>query len=87
IYPPVPLTLHRGLTSSGATAPLGFYISFRCTNKTVEEDIFVRKTYVELQGQVPVLPNSSRLTDRGERLLPNTSSLSKREQQSQRDEI
>nr|NGX43395.1 hypothetical protein [Chlamydiota bacterium] len=33
------------------------YISFRCTNKTVEEDIFVRKTYVELQGLVTVLPN------------------------------
>ncbi|NGX42397.1 MAG: hypothetical protein K940chlam7_00677, partial [Chlamydiae bacterium] len=48
----------RGLAPFGATAPLKFYISFRCTNKTVEEDIFVRKTYVELQGQVPALPNS-----------------------------
>ncbi|NGX41959.1 MAG: hypothetical protein K940chlam7_00233 [Chlamydiae bacterium] len=43
IYPPVPLTLHRGLAPFGATAPLKFYISFRCTNKTAEEDIFVEK--------------------------------------------
>ncbi|NGX43685.1 MAG: hypothetical protein K940chlam7_01985 [Chlamydiae bacterium] len=56
----VAVTICVRLISCAAIAPLKFYISFRCTNKTVEEDIFVRKTYVELQGQVPVLPNCNR---------------------------
>ncbi|NGX43263.1 MAG: hypothetical protein K940chlam7_01557, partial [Chlamydiae bacterium] len=62
--PPVPLTLHRGLAPFGATAPLKFYISFRCTNKTVEEDIFVEKNLCKTARTSPRTPKfiDNRLT-------------------------
>ncbi|NGX42542.1 MAG: hypothetical protein K940chlam7_00822, partial [Chlamydiae bacterium] len=75
--PPVPLTLHRGLAPFGATAPLKFYISFRCTNKTAEEDIFVEKNLCKTARTSPRTPKFISLRARENRdfFLGNSASL------------